>query len=33
MRFTSEDNCAAVYIRFRKNNYTVPTYVGETKIN
>ena len=31
MRFTSEDNCAAVYIRFRKNNYTVPTYVGETK--
>ena len=31
MKFTSEDNCPAVYIRFRKNNYTVPTYVGETK--
>ena len=31
MKFTSEDNCPAVYIRFKKNNYTVPTYVGETK--
>ena len=31
MKFTSKDNCPAVYIRFRKNNYTVPTYVGETK--
>ena len=31
MKFTSEDNCSAIYIRFRKNNYTVPTYVGETK--
>ena len=31
MKFTSEDNCPAVYIRFKKNDYTVPTYVGETK--
>tara|TARA_R100001510_G_scaffold10202_1_gene7821 strand:+ start:387 stop:839 length:453 start_codon:yes stop_codon:yes gene_type:complete len=31
MKFTSEENCPAVYIRFKKNNYTVPTYVGETK--
>ena len=31
MRFTEKDNGPAVYIRFKNDNYTVPTYVGETK--
>ena len=31
MRFTSRDNGPAVYVRFKNKNYTVPTYVGETK--
>ena len=31
MKFTAKDNCPAIYIRFKNDNYTVPTYVGETE--
>ena len=31
MKFTSTDNGPAVYVRFKNKDYTVPTYVGETK--